>query len=57
MAESSSLRKILKIAFLNDRIRELLPVYKNRYDAIILNDGNFQLVLDILQDIINQKNN
>ena len=57
MAESSSLRKILKIAFLNDRIRELLPVYKNRYDAIILNDGNFQLVLDIVQDIINQKNN
>lgn len=57
MAKALPLRTILKIAFLNDRIKELLPVYKNRYDAIILNDGNFQLILDILQEIINQKDN
>ena len=57
MATASPSRTILKLAFLNDRIREQLPAYKSHYDAIILNDGNFQLVLDILQDIINQKNN
>lgn len=44
---------ILKVGFLNDKIQELLPYYREFYDALILNDGDFNLPLTIIKDIIN----
>lgn len=44
-------RAELKIAFLNDRILESLPAYRDVYDALVLNDGNFDLPLGILREI------
>ena len=44
---------LLKIGFLNDKIQELLPAYRQVYDVLILNDGDFSLPLEILREIIN----
>ncbi len=44
-------RAELRIAFLNDRILESLPSYRDVYDALVLNDGNFDLPLGILREI------
>ncbi|MDD2680950.1 MAG: hypothetical protein PHE20_02475 [Patescibacteria group bacterium] len=42
----------LKIGFLNDKIQESLPYYRKVYDALILNDGDFTLPLEVLKEII-----
>lgn len=55
MAHGYSFKSLLKIAFLNDKIRESLPAYRENYHALILNDGNFDLPLSILQEIIAQE--
>lgn len=55
MAHGYPFKALLKIAFLNDRIRESLPVYRENYHALILNDGNFDLPLSILQEITVQE--
>jgi len=44
---------VLKIAFVNDKIRESVPLYREVYDALILNDGDFTLPLEVLKEIIN----
>jgi cytosolic 5'-nucleotidase 3 len=51
MAHGYSFKALLKIAFLNDKIRESLPVYRENYHALILNDGNFDLPLSIIKEI------
>lgn len=43
---------ILRIAFVNDKIRESVSAYREVYDALILNDGDFSLPLKILKEII-----
>lgn len=35
---------ILKIGFLNHKVKELLPKYREIYDVIILNDGDFEFI-------------
>ncbi len=40
---------IFKIGFLNERIRESLDDYKERYDVVILNDGPMKYVNDFLK--------
>ena len=47
---------VLKIAFVNDKIRESVPLYREVYDALILNDGDFTLPLEILKEVINYAN-
>jgi 5'-nucleotidase len=44
---------VLKIGFLNDKIQEYLPHYREVYDALILNDGDFNLPFEIIKEIIN----
>lgn len=53
MANGFPYRNLLKIGFLNDKIRESLPAYREVYDALILNDGDFSLPLELLKEIIN----
>lgn len=52
MATGFSYQALLKIGFLNDKIQESLPAYRSLYDALVLNDGDFSLPLEILQEII-----
>lgn len=53
MAEGLAAAAVLKIGFLNDKISESLPAYRELYDALILNDGDFSLPLEILNSILN----
>jgi len=46
---------VLKIGFLNSNEESLLPKYKEVYDVIILNDGTFTFVHNLLDDIIRNK--
>ena len=43
---------IIRIGFLNDKIKELLPCFKKNYDVVILNDGPMDFVNDLIKDII-----
>lgn len=55
MAQGYPFKALLKIAFLNDKIRGSLPTYREHYQALILNDGNFDLPLSILKEIVSWK--
>ena len=39
------------MAFLNDNVEDLLPLYKEVYDVIITNDGSMEFVVELLSDI------
>lgn len=56
MSQGYPYQNILKIGFLNDKIRESLTDYNQVYDALILNDGDFGLVLNLLVEIVNDQN-
>jgi 5'-nucleotidase len=43
---------ILKIGFLNSNIEENLQEFSEKFDALILNDGNFEFVNKIMDEII-----
>ena len=43
---------LMKIAFLNDKIEENLGEYKKNFDIIVLNDGNFYFVNEIMREIL-----
>jgi len=51
MADGLEFNEILKVAFLNVRIESRLPEFKKKYDVIILNDGNMEIVTDILREM------
>jgi cytosolic 5'-nucleotidase 3 len=55
MAHGYSFKSLLKIGFLNDKIRGSLSAYRENYHALILNDGNFDLPLSILKEIVSQE--
>lgn len=42
---------IIKIGFLNERIEENIDRYKERYDAVVLNDGSMEYVNNLLKDL------
>lgn len=43
---------ILKIGFVNDKVEERLEAYKAVYDVLILHDGTFEFVHELLDEII-----
>ncbi len=45
-------KNIISIGFLNSDIENKLETYKNIFDIVIVNDGSFMQVLDILNEII-----
>ncbi len=42
---------LIKVGFLNENVEENLENYEANFDAVILNDGNFDFVNEILGDI------
>lgn len=42
---------VLKHGFLNDKVQEYLPRYQKEFDELTLNDGSFNSILDLLDDI------
>mmetsp|Transcript_34491 Transcript_34491/g.78726 ORF Transcript_34491/g.78726 Transcript_34491/m.78726 type:complete len:883 (+) Transcript_34491:54-2702(+) len=53
MANGLQTSDVLKIGFLNEKISERLPKYigPNGYDRVILNDGTFEPVLEIVKNL------
>ena len=36
--------EIIKIGFLNENIKEQLDIYKEKFDVVIINDGDFNYI-------------
>eukprot|EP00126_Sphaerothecum_destruens_P011337 Sdes_comp20902_c0_seq1m18068 len=51
MSDGSDFQEIIRIGFLNDKIQERLESYKKSFDIVILNDGTFHKVNEILTKI------
>uniref|UniRef100_A0A7S0WMC1 5'-nucleotidase n=1 Tax=Pyramimonas obovata TaxID=1411642 RepID=A0A7S0WMC1_9CHLO len=51
MAEGIPHEVVLKVGFLNDKVEELLPLYKEVYDIIVTNDGSMDVVVELLREI------
>jgi len=43
---------LIKIGFLNEKVRESLEQYKQNYDVVILNDSSFDYVNKLLKELI-----
>lgn len=43
---------VIKVGFLNEKIEENLPHYQKTFDVVILNDGSFDFVNELLGDIL-----
>ncbi|MFA5061852.1 MAG: haloacid dehalogenase-like hydrolase [Patescibacteria group bacterium] len=52
MVEGFDYKNLIKIGFLNTKVDEHLPAYKEIYDLIILNDGTFAEVNNLLKQIL-----
>lgn len=52
MVEGFAYKNLIKIGFLNNHIDEHLPAYKEIYDLIILNDGDFEYINNLIKQII-----
>ena len=51
MAEGIPHEVVLKVGFLNDKVEQLLPKYKEIYDVIVTNDGSMDVVVELLKEI------
>ncbi len=51
MAEGFDYNDIIRIGFLNENIKERLNTFKDKFDVVILNDGNMDFVNDLIKEI------
>ena len=51
MAEGFDYNDIIRIGFLNENIKERLNTFKDKFDVVILNDGNMDFVNDLNKEI------
>jgi len=51
MVEGTKYDEIIKIGFLNDKIKENLKDYKKAFDVVILNDGTMNFVNNLIKQI------
>ncbi len=52
MIERFEYDNLIKIGFLNEKIEENLEPFKKNYDVVILNDGSFEFVNEMMNEII-----
>ena len=52
MIRGFSYENLIKIGFLNENVEENLKKYKEKYDIILLNDGNFDYVNELIERLI-----
>jgi hypothetical protein len=46
---------VINVGFLNEDVDHRLETYCNSFDVLIFEDGGFDWVLDLLQDVIEDK--
>ncbi|MFT4303882.1 MAG: hypothetical protein ACMXYG_04910 [Candidatus Woesearchaeota archaeon] len=54
MAEGLSHSVIIKIGFLNENVDEMLDIFKNEFDIILLNDQSMDYILNLLYNLFNK---
>ena len=52
MIEGFEYNEIIKIGFLNENIKEQLDIYKEKFDVVIINDGDFNYINKIVNQIL-----
>jgi hypothetical protein len=53
MSDGFDAEEILKIGFLNEKVKENLKHYKKLYDVVLLGDPPFDFVVELSKEIIN----
>ena len=43
---------VIKIGFLNENIKEQLDIYKEKFDVVIINDGDFNYINKIVNQVL-----
>jgi 5'-nucleotidase len=43
---------LLKIGFINDKVEDRIEAYKKVYDVLVLHDGSFEFLLNLLKDLL-----
>jgi len=51
MVKGFGYENIIKVGFLNEKVKESLQKYSELYDVLILNDGNFDYINSLLKQI------
>ncbi|CAN0558534.1 unnamed protein product [Ectocarpus sp. 12 AP-2014] len=51
MAKGLSAEETLTVGFLNDKVEERTDAYLKAYDVVILGDGSFDFVLELLEEV------
>jgi len=52
MIKGFDYENLLKIGFLNEKVKESLDIYKRNYDVVILNDSSLDFVNQLLRELI-----
>jgi len=52
MAEGSIYDNIIKIGFLNENVEERLELYKDNFDVVLLGDGDFDFINNLLKELV-----
>eukprot|EP00904_Undaria_pinnatifida_P008861 jgi/Undpi1/5104/HiC_scaffold_19.g08456.m1 len=55
MAKGAGSGEVITVGFLNDKVEERLEAYRSAFDVVILGDGSFDFVLQLLEDIAPKK--
>lgn len=53
MVSSLENNVVISIGFLNSDVEKKLDIYKEKFDVVIINDGSFKPVIEILNEVIN----
>ncbi|CAN0061368.1 unnamed protein product [Ectocarpus sp. 13 AM-2016] len=51
MAKGLSAEETLTVGFLNDKVEERMDAYLKAYDVVILGDGSFDFVFELLEEV------
>jgi len=53
MVEGFAYEKLVKVGFLNEKIEENLEEYRKNFDVVITEDGSFEFINKLLEEIVN----
>ena len=55
MSDGVNFDEILRVGFLNDKVPERMEEYKQKFDVVLVGDGDLGYVMQLLHDIVGLK--
>jgi len=52
MVDGVEHKTLITIGFLNEKVQDNLELFKNNFDIVIVNDGTFDQVIELLKEIL-----